>query len=287
VKPAPYPVVAHRWEDVAVGRYATPANRRETRWAACPTVGFYALFFATIRRARAAIAVGREPREIWLTFIRETLTSLERVGVRFDLSGFGPGELPAGAFVGVGNHMSLMDALVAGAVITPQRWCSGVVAERTCQTPFVGRVLQTSGAVQVSAERPRADLEKMYREVVPRLRAGETIAVFPEGQRQAEFVPARFNSLGVKLARRADVPMVTFALKSDAWGIGWRAALLAPVRPERVVRLAASGPVEVTRPDQPHRAAQLRFLGESLRAWGGTVRREAREPWWLRAAWPA
>jgi len=35
-----------------------------------------------------------------------------------------------------------------------------------------------------------------------------------------EFIPERFNTIGIKLAKKASVPVIPFALKTDFWGTG-------------------------------------------------------------------
>lgn len=273
--------IARRWEDVALGAYATPPEAFEARWRGKPTLGFYWNFYAAISRWRRALEAGRAVEEVWIGFARDTLRSLERVGVQFDLAGFGPDALLRGPFVAAGNHMSLIDGLLAAAIWAPQRPISGVISARMVGTPLVGKLLGTSGGVTVQSRSARRDLEKVYREAVPRIRAGESFAVFPEGGRNREFDPGAFNSMGVKMAKRAGVPLVPFALRTDAWGIGLRQLYLAPVRLDRPVRLRVGKPIAIEARDQPQRAEQIRFIAQHVASWGVRVRSDTRRPWWL------
>ena len=52
------------------------------------------------------------------------------------------------------------------------------------------------------------------------LRNGMSVIIFPQTTRIMDFDRKQFNSMGVKLAKRAQVPVVPIALKTDAWGVG-------------------------------------------------------------------
>ena len=49
-----------------------------------------------------------------------------------------------------------------------------------------------------------------------RLQKGISIIVFPQTTRTVRFEPENFNSIGVKLAQRAKVPIIPLALRTDA-----------------------------------------------------------------------
>jgi 1-acyl-sn-glycerol-3-phosphate acyltransferase len=263
------------------GNYETATDAAHPVLKRCPTFAYYTLFFRAAFRARLRLARGDEPHQTWIAFCVEVLRAFERVGVKLQLSGYAPGEIPDGPFVAVANHMSLIDSMIAAAILCPVRPASGVVAERLVNTPLIGPIVRASRAVTVSGRSPRRDLTMLYAAVVPRIQQGETFIVFPEGQRGPGLNVSRFNSLGVKLARAADVPLVPVALKTDAWGIGLRALYLAPVRPGRPMRLQVLPPLSMTTPDQPVRAAQMHVIAEQVTAWGAVVQPHPRPPFWL------
>jgi 1-acyl-sn-glycerol-3-phosphate acyltransferase len=269
------------WLGAAAGRYETRAGAASRWLRRSPTLAFYPLFFRAAFRARRRLSAGDDSYTTYMRFCLELVRAFERVGVRMEFSGYGPGEVPAGPFVAVANHMSLMDSIIAAALFCPVRPASAIVTERMLRTPLLGPIVRASGAVAVTGRHPRRDLEKIYAEVVPRVRAGETFLVFPEGRRSAVFAVQRFNSLGIKIARAAAVPLVPIAVRTDAWGIGLRKAYLAPVRIDRPMRVRALRAIQVTRPDQPARARQLHAIAETVAAWGVPVIPHPRPPDWL------
>ncbi|MBW2177934.1 MAG: hypothetical protein JRH03_13480, partial [Deltaproteobacteria bacterium] len=54
----------------------------------------------------------------------------------------------------------------------------------------------------------------------PSLQRNVSVLVFPQTTRGLRFDPDKFNTLGIKLARRAKVPVIPVAVKADAWGVG-------------------------------------------------------------------
>ncbi len=57
-------------------------------------------------------------------------------------------------------------------------------------------------------------------EGLKRLQEGISVIVFPQATREVVFDSTKFNTLGIKLAKRANVAAVPIALRTDAWGVG-------------------------------------------------------------------
>ena len=47
-----------------------------------------------------------------------------------------------------------------------------------------------------------------------------SVLIFPQTTRELFFDPKKFNTLGIKLAKRAKVPVIPIAVKTDAWWHG-------------------------------------------------------------------
>ena len=91
-----------------------------------------------------------------------------------------------------------------------------------------------------------------------RLAQGRSIIIFPQTTRSLGFDPKLFNSIGVKLARRAGVPVVPIALKTDAWGVGKLIKDFGKIHPEKTVL------VDFNKPDSRKREGSkttFEFLG--------------------------
>jgi 1-acyl-sn-glycerol-3-phosphate acyltransferase len=100
-----------------------------------------------------------------------------------------------------------------------------------------------------------------------RLEANVSVVIFPQTTRSAEFDPGKFNSLGIKLARRCNVPAVPFALKTDAWGLGKRIKDFGPIRPEKTVHFHFGAPMKIRGSGKEEHAAVMEFIRTRLAAW--------------------
>ena len=52
------------------------------------------------------------------------------------------------------------------------------------------------------------------------LKKNISVLIFLQTTRELRFDPKKFNTLGIKLAKRAKVPVIPVAVKTDVWGMG-------------------------------------------------------------------
>lgn len=124
------------------------------------------------------------------------------------------GQVPdeAGPVIVVANHASYLDGLLMTAALPPQ--ISYVVKDDAARWALVGRVLTRLGVifiardeVQMSARQTRALLKK--------LRAGESLGIFPEGtfQRPCGLLPFKMGAF--LLATRTGTPIVPVVIRGS------------------------------------------------------------------------
>ena len=77
------------------------------------------------------------------------------------------------------------------------------------------------------------------------LNKGISIVIFPQSTRSVEFNPEDFNSLGVKLARKANVDIVPIALKTDWWGNGKLIKELGPIDRHKHIHIKFGEPMKI------------------------------------------
>jgi 1-acyl-sn-glycerol-3-phosphate acyltransferase len=80
--------------------------------------------------------------------------------------------------------------------------------------------------------------------------------------------PGEFNSIAVKLAKRAGVPVVPLAVRTDFWSTGKLVKDFGPIRPERAVRVSFGDPLTVTGNGRDAQAAVVAFITAKMQAWG-------------------
>ncbi|GAB5047123.1 lysophospholipid acyltransferase family protein [Thermodesulfovibrio sp. TK110] len=120
----------------------------------------------------------------------------------------------------IANHMSTLETLVLPGVIGKEFRVTFVVKKSLLKYPFFGRILSALNPIPVTRKNPREDYKVVITEGLKRLHEGISVIVFPQATREIIFDPAKFNTLGIKLAKKAQTPVVPIALRTDAWGIG-------------------------------------------------------------------
>jgi 1-acyl-sn-glycerol-3-phosphate acyltransferase len=116
-------------------------------------------------------------------------------------------------------------------------------------------------------------LQTVLEEGVKRLKEGISVILFPQSTRSYEFVPAQFNSLGVKLARKANVPILPMAVKTDFWGNGrsfWRD--FGPLNRDEPIYVTFGEPFMIEDSNKQAHERVLEFIQYHLERWGVPVK---------------
>jgi 1-acyl-sn-glycerol-3-phosphate acyltransferase len=124
--------------------------------------------------------------------------ALQVMGVRLQVLG----QEPAGALLVVANHMSWLDIIVMNAAC-PSRFVSKSDVK---QWPVVGRLVEASGTLFIERDN-RRDALRVVHHMAECLRAGERLAVFPEGTTSdgQQVLPFHANLLQAAVATEAAV----------------------------------------------------------------------------------
>jgi 1-acyl-sn-glycerol-3-phosphate acyltransferase len=130
--------------------------------------------------------------------------------------------------------------------------------------------MRSRNPIVVSRDNPRQDLVTVLEEGAKRLTQGTSIILFPQTTRTPQFDPAQFNTLGVKVAKKADVPVVPVALKTDAWENGSMLKDFGAIVPERTVHIRFGAPIQVDGNGRTQHEAVVAFIQENLRRWNAT-----------------
>ena len=99
--------------------------------------------------------------------------------------------------------------------------------------------------IAVGRVNPKKDFQTVLVEGSRILEEGISIVVFPQATRLVEFIPEKFNSLGIKLARRAGVKVVPAALKTDFWGNGKKFRDFGPIDRSKRIYMAFGEPMTI------------------------------------------
>ncbi len=154
---------------------------------------------------------------------------IEKTGARFHITGMENIASSPDPVIFIGNHMSTLETMVLPGIISPLRRVTFVVKESLVKHPLFGDVMSSRDPIIVGRTDPRKDLEAVMNGGMELLSKGISIVIFPQSTRSIEFKPEEFNSLGVKLAKKAGVKVVPIALKTDFWGNGKLIKEIGPI----------------------------------------------------------
>jgi 1-acyl-sn-glycerol-3-phosphate acyltransferase len=238
-----------------------------------PSLVFYFRFLRSVFRASSQARRAVVDDYGWLASSLSVLYALEDVGVRITITGLNFVRSTQGPCVFVANHMSTLETIILPGIVQPLKDVTFVVKRGIVEYPVFRDILRTRDPIVVDRRNPRTDLLHVLEEGTAKLHSGQSIVVFPQTTRSVVFDPDAFNSIGVKLARKARVPLVPIAVRSDAWGIGRPVKEFGRINPDLPVHIAFGAPVTVQGRGVAEHAATIDFISERLVAWGVPVKR--------------
>lgn len=252
--------------------YRTP--RPVPRIVAATPRFHWRLILIYMRAARIARRGEMDDRN-WAAVSFDIMRQVEAVGGVLDLAAFSRlATCPAPAVI-VANHMGTLETVTLPCLTLPFRRIGFVIKSSLLDYPIFGHVMRAVPHVAVGRQNPRADLEQVLVQGADLLRRGISVILFPQSTRNAVFDAAEFNTLGVKLARRAGVPVLPLALKTDFFAPGRRWKDLSVINCDRVVHYEFGPHLAATGTGREAHRQIVDFIAERFSAWGGTVRMTA------------
>jgi 1-acyl-sn-glycerol-3-phosphate acyltransferase len=228
---------------------------------------FYPQAFRIVWKSGREALAGAYSADAWARSSHEILHALENVGVIIEITGMDNIRKPEGPVVFIGNHMSTLETFVLPCIIQPVRPVTFVVKKSLTEMPVFGPVMRSRDPVVVRRINPREDLKTVLEKGTEKLREGTSLIIFPQSTRSERFKPEEFNTLGVKLALRAGVPVVPIALKTDAWGIGRVMKDFGPLDIRKKVYFAFGEPMTIQGRGAEEHENIIRFIIDNLTAW--------------------
>lgn len=193
--------------------------------------------------------------------------ALEAVGVRFEVSGLDQVDWGGGPYVFVANHMSALETQILPSILHQGAPCTFVTKSSLLRYPVFGAVLRAFDPIVVNRVDPRADLKQVIEQGCQRLRDGVSVIIFPQARRTPGFDRRMFNSIGMRLARAANVPMVPIALDTATWTEGRMLKDIGWIVPSRPARFAVGAPIPIGADGQAAHRRVMAFIETRLATW--------------------
>ena len=249
------------------GAYRSPPRRISWLAKFFPGVVFYWKALWIVLRASRQAKKSQYDSNEWAKSSWEVLKALESVGLEFEITGVEHLQNVEGPWLVIGNHKSTLETMVLPCLVQPFHETIFVIKKSLLEYPIFKHVMASRDPVPVTQTDPRNDLKAMLQGGMERLKKGVSLIVFPEGERTPVFESANFNSIGVKLAGRAKVPIIPFALETSAWGLGKIVGDVGKIDPSRKVHFAFGPPIYVEGRGNDEHQQIIDFISEKLQTW--------------------
>jgi 1-acyl-sn-glycerol-3-phosphate acyltransferase len=203
----------------------------------------------------------------WTDSSFEIFRFIENAGGKFHITGMENITKSPGSVLFISNHMSTLETMILPSIIGPHKELTFVVKESLVKHPLFGDVMRSRNPIVVGRTDPRKDLEAVMNGGVELLHNGISIVIFPQSTRSVEFKPEEFNSLGVKLAKKAGVDVVPIALKTDFWGNGKLIKEAGPLDSHKPIHIKFGEPISITGNGKVDNQRIIDFIQSSLEEW--------------------
>ena len=247
--------------------YNTAPRRLSFLERTLPSLVFYLDVISIVIRASRKAKRNRYDTSEWCNSSIEVLRALERVGIQLEVTGlnfFKKLDVPC---VFIGNHMSTFETFILPTIIAPFRETTFVVKQNLVDYPVFKYVMRSRNPVTVGRAKPRDDLKAVLEGGTEKLHAGTSIVIFPQTTRTPAFDPDQFNTIGVKLAKKAGAPVVPIALKTDAWGTGTYLKDYGRIFPSRKAHIAFGEPLRIKDRGAEEHQKIIEFIIGKLAEW--------------------
>jgi 1-acyl-sn-glycerol-3-phosphate acyltransferase len=251
--------------------YHTPADHRRilgdrlflgTRWY------FFLRVFKVTWDSMHLAHRGLFDEAVWAEMSYRMFRCAEDVGVHCHFTGLNHLAACDGPAVFVGNHMSSFETFALASLILPRKRASFVVKESLLNYPIFGPTVRSQDPIPVGRQNPMQDFRTVMRLGVEMLERGRSVILFPQATRMLRFDPTRFNTMGVKLARAAKVPVIPMAIRTDFWSPGQIVRDFGPIHRNRDAHIHFGAPIPDLNNARTAHEQVIALIQAKLGEWG-------------------
>ncbi len=242
-------------------------NNPEKNLSFFKAFSFYKGFLNQLLGLRKAILKGTWTQDLFVQYCFQVMREIEKAGGRFEIKGLDNLRKESGPFIFISNHMSTLETVTFPAIIGSILDVTYVVKKSLVDGFIFGPVMRTRNPIAVERKEPRKDLDVVLTEGVERLSEGCSIVLFPQATRTRLFEPDKFNSLGIKLAKRAGVSVIPLALKTDFWENGKLVSTFGKVYPGRTIHIEFSSPMKIEGAGKREHEEIIAFIKSRFDSW--------------------
>lgn len=228
---------------------------------------FNLCYASTVLRTRKKAIRKEYFTKDWTDSSFDIFRYIEAVGGKFHITGMENITKSEGPVLFISNHMSTLETMIFPSIIAPLKDSTFVVKESLVKHPLFGDVMRSRNPIVVGRKDPRKDFEAVMSGGLDLLSKGVSIIIFPQSTRSLEFKPEEFNSIGVKLAKKAGVEIVPIAIKTDFWGNGKLIKELGPIDRHKHIHIKFGEPFRITGNGKEENQRIIDFIQSNLETW--------------------
>lgn len=225
---------------------------------------FYKEFIKKLFRTRKAVIKGEGMAPI-LKGSSEVIELCESVGGRVEITGLENLRSVSGGVVIAANHQSTLETLLFPTIMDGLKPVTFVVKKSLVTGWAFGPIMRLFNPIALDRKEPKVDLNKVMKDGTAALQEGKSVVLFPQGTRCKGFDPSTFNSLAVKLAKRAGVPVVPCAVKTDFWENGKILSTIGDIYPGRTIHMAFGPAITIDGAGKKEQRQLLEYIDETYR----------------------
>ncbi len=226
--------------------------------------GFYKEFIKKLFRTRKAVITGQGMEPV-LKGSHEVIELCESVGGRLEITGLDNIRAVPGGVVIAANHQSTLETLLFPTIMENLKPVTFVVKKSLVTGWAFGPIMRLFNPIALDRKEPKVDLDKVMKDGSAALQEGKSVVLFPQGTRCKGFDPSTFNSLAVKLAKRAGVPVIPCAVKTDFWENGKLVSTIGDIYPERTVHMSFGPAITIDGAGKKEQKQLLEYIDETYR----------------------
>lgn len=203
----------------------------------------------------------------WASRSMDIMRLLENCGGKFQIEGLNHINESEEPVVFISNHMSMLESMVFPGIIANRREVTFVVKKSLTTHKLFGATMRARKPIAVDRKDPISDFKAVMAQGVENLNNGTSVVIFPQSQRMVQFDEKKFNTLGIKLAKKAKVKIVPVAIKTDFWMNGKVFKDISKLDRSKKIHIKFGEPIMIEGPGKKEHQQVIDFIKGNLENW--------------------
>ncbi|MFT4753429.1 MAG: 1-acyl-sn-glycerol-3-phosphate acyltransferase [Salibacteraceae bacterium] len=224
-------------------------------------------FLSMLWGSRSLALQNKFDTHTWAKRSMDIMHLIEDCGAKMNIEGLANIDKAEGPVVFISNHMSMLESMIFPGLIASRREVTFVVKKSLTSHSLFGPTMRARKPIAVDRKDPIADFKMVMNEGVEALNTGTSVVIFPQSQRMVQFDPEKFNTLGIKLAKKSKMLIIPVAIKTDFWGNGTFAKDIGALKRNIPVHIKFGEPFAVEGPGKKEHQQVIDFIQSNLKDW--------------------